>query len=158
MDQAFDDTVKRGQGAAARQDWPESERCFREARALAPHAENGLRGLGDALVSQQKWGEAEEVWRAAVALKPDRADAQQILGLVLMRRDDLDGARTHLTLALELNPGLPEAAFNLGRISYIDGDRGRAAEFFAHAHAHAPLHVKALAGLAQTLNELGREA
>lgn len=150
--------IAKGDAAVAARDWAEAERCYREAVAREAGSLRALRGLGDALVSQQKFADAEPVWRQVVTFEPKRADAQQMLGLILLRRRDLDGARGHLSEALALNPHLPEAAFNLGRINYVSGDRAAAIGYFKRAHEAGPQHVKALAALVQTLNEMQREA
>lgn len=149
--------IAKGDAATAARNWAEAERCFAEVVAREAVSLRALRGLGDALVSQQKFTEAEPVWRHVVNLAPRQADAQQMLGLILLRRRDIEGARPHLVEALALNPNLPEAVFNMGRLGYIGGDRASAAAYFKRAHEAAPQHAKALAALVQTLNETQRE-
>ncbi len=160
MSEPYQDCINKAQAAASARAWPDAERWFSEAARLQPASPAAQRGLGVALVSQQKFVAAEAAWRAAVRLAPSSADSHQMLGSVLMARRvtdetvNIDEAVTHLTRALELNPRLAEAAFNLGRIAYVQENVGRAAECFRHAAAANPLHIKAIACLMQTLMEL----
>ena len=162
MTEPFQNCMSKAKAAAAAKAWPEAERWFGEATRLQPISSAAQRGLGIALISQQKFVAAETALRAAVRLEPNSADSHQMLGSVLMARRvsdetvNIDEAAASLTRALELNPRLAEAAFNLGRIAYVQENVGRAAECFRHAVAVNPLHIKAIASLMQTSTELQR--
>jgi len=162
MSESFQDCMSKAKAAAAQRAWADAEHWFSEAVRQQPTSSSAQRGLGIAFISQQKFIAAETALRAAVRLEPNSADSHQMLGSVLMARRvsdetvNLDEAVASLTRALELNPRLAEAAFNLGRIAYVQENVGRAAECFRHAVAVNPLHIKAVASLMQTLTELQR--
>ncbi len=65
------------------------------------------------------------------------ASAQQGMGLALFLNGDNDGAKTHLRMAQNLNPDLPEAYFLLAEVLRKAGDPAGAKENYLKAAQHS---------------------
>lgn len=99
----------------------------RRALALSPQRPNGASALAWFLLEGNQSQEAEVVLRTAIERHPDFAPLHWYLGLLHQRNQALDDARDSLTRALQLNPGLAEAAVSL---AWVLHDQGRFAEAF----------------------------
>ena len=65
------------------------------------------------------------------------ASAQQGMGLALFLSGDSTGAKTHLRMAQNLNPDLPEAYFLLAEVLRKEGDTAGAKENYLKAASHS---------------------
>ncbi|MDS9991946.1 tetratricopeptide repeat protein [Xanthomonas sp. A2111] len=82
-------------------------------------------------------------------------------GAELMVDGDLDGARAHLAMALQMDPRFAGAWNNQGVLAMRDGDSAAAARDYAKALEIDPEHLPALSnavGLARRLGDSTREA
>ena len=96
--------------------------AFREAIRQRPDYPEALNNLGLVLTQTDQTEEALEAFRSAVRLRPDFAEARANLGGVLVIVDP-DKAVEELLAALELDPGLVNAHYNLSRAHNAKGDR-----------------------------------
>ncbi|UCC24969.1 MAG: hypothetical protein JSU98_14725 [Gemmatimonadales bacterium] len=85
--------------------------------------------LARVLTSQRRWMEAREQVDAALALDSHLPAVYLTLGLLLMCEGD-EGAQDAFRQALELRPEMHPAAFLLGALLALDGDRASAAREF----------------------------
>jgi len=122
-------------GAGALFAWAESRRAL-AARAAFACALIWLGGR--AAARAEDWSDDVAYYRAAVACNPVSAKARSGLGLAYLRAGrDAEGER-ELKTALNLNPGLYDAADNLARRSYDRGDWASARIFLDRARASRP--------------------
>ncbi len=111
--------LERGDGGAAR-----------AAFARLPHAAqlssrgNELAGLIE--YDAGRFERASDLLECAVAADPNRATAHCNLGQCLQLLGELDAAALHLSRALELAPGFPDAQRNLALVHYRGGELGAA--------------------------------
>jgi len=99
--------------------------------------------------------------RLAVAARPGDADALNDLALTLRAagqagRGRTDKAAQSLGRALRLEPGLPEAAYNLGNLLRDDGDPAGAVAWYGQALARRADYPEAWNNLGMALGTLGR--
>ena len=96
--------------------------AFREAIRQRPEYPEALNNLGLVLTQTDKTDEAIEAFRTAVSLRPDYGEARANLGGVLVIVDP-QRAIEELLAAIDLDPGLVNAHYNLSRAYNATGDR-----------------------------------
>ena len=93
--------------------------------------------LGEALSRSGAAPQSEEAHEAiealtrSVAFEPSAPQPRVLLAKLLAANGNLDGAATHLTRALELDPGNTSATYQLAQIWQRKGDAVRARQLFA---------------------------
>ncbi|RME84534.1 MAG: response regulator [Caldilineae bacterium] len=92
-----------------------------EAAAAEPQDYEGHLQRARRLIATRDLEEATAQTRAAVALDPSRPEAFNLLGVLCELSHDLDQARKHYRVALDLDPTYEPARANLNRL----GDRSR---------------------------------
>lgn len=92
-----------------------------EACTLATGSPNNLAALGWFLLEDGQLKESETVLLAAIACQPDFAVAFWYLGLLRKKQQQLDAAKHALLRALQLDPGLDEAAVALAWVLHDMG-------------------------------------
>jgi tetratricopeptide (TPR) repeat protein len=97
-------------------------------------------GLGTVLISAGAafhqttfWHDSETVWTRSVACSPDYALAQNQLGRTLAGESKWGESAPHFQRALQNDPGMFEAALNLGLVRMNQGEYQQAADSFHHA-------------------------
>jgi Flp pilus assembly protein TadD len=113
-------TVLREQGL-----YPQAEREYRAALALAPANARAWDGLGVLLDLMRRQAEAEPAHRRAIELVPGSAEYWNNLGFSLYVARKIDDAIVALEKALALDPALVVAYNNLG---FAYGRRGDLAD------------------------------
>ena len=73
------------------------------------------------------------LWKDTVMNEPSNAFAQLNYGVELLKLSQYDDAKSHLALALKLQPTSIEAVTNLGILSIKTGDKENAARYFEQA-------------------------
>lgn len=132
-------------------DYPEAERCCKNALALAPEHAMLRFNLAVALLKQEKCSEAIEQLEHALALHPTFADAYRELGNAQSMIGEPLSAILSYQKSIELDPGSATSFINLGN-TYQNLDRlDDAAESFQQAIELQPERIDAHAGLATIL-------
>ena len=115
---------------------------FEAAVRLAPGHADALVNLGNALMQVQRAAEAVPQYEAALKIRPG-ADVHYDLGVALIALDRPDEAAAHLRTALEMNPALPEAHYQLARGAEQTGQFAEAERQYAETLRLAPDHLAA---------------
>ena len=108
-------------------------RHWEAARRLHPDNTVILRELGSLLCNAGQWRGARRCLEAVVAAEPDSAAGYNGLGAMCLLEDKADEAVPLFERALQLDPGLREAHFNLGNVYEGRGAIGEARQAFARA-------------------------
>jgi tetratricopeptide (TPR) repeat protein len=114
--------------------------------------------LGLALATDGEDTDAVQEFNLALKLDAKHASALRALGVTLMHEGELDAAAAALRRALEVAPGDPEAANNLGAVQLRLKDTQGAIESLEGAVQLNPSLIKAHATLAQAYQHAGRAA
>lgn len=94
---------------------------------------------------------ARRLYEIAVMARPRDAVVRYNLGCVLTGLSELDAAETHFRIALSLDPGFAEAAFNAAHVRRLKGDAEGERQFLEAALEADPDYVDALVALARWL-------
>ena len=100
----------------------EAERCFRNARTLAPEEFRWPYYLGHVFRSAGRLTEAVEHFERALRLRPDDLAALTWLGTVHIDSGQPEAAGLPLARALSLHPDTPAVLFQLGRAAAAGRD------------------------------------
>ena len=119
--------------AAGREDWARSVAHYRVAGAAGPHVAENWINLSTALQRVGHLDGAEQTARQGVAMKPALAAGWNMLGLIAIDRERFEEARTHLSRALELEPGNAQTRMNMGIAYHKAGRDNEALTSLAHA-------------------------
>ncbi len=120
----------------------EVAKAFREAVRLRPEFPEALNNLGLVLTQTDRTEEALAAFREAVRIRPDFAQARANLGGALVIVDE-DEAVRELEAALDINPGLVNAHYNLSRAHSQKADREREIKHLRKALSLDPGFAKA---------------
>ena len=124
--------------------------AFREAIRLDPAYAQAHNNLGLVLTQTDRTDEAIAAFREAVRLQPDFADARANLGGVLVVIN-ADEAIKELQRALEAEPGLVNAHYNLSRAYNQRSERSKEIEHLQEALRSDPTFAKAHMSLGKAL-------
>ncbi len=122
-----------------------AEKEYRAALALNPRMPEALAGLAQLLVNQKRMGEARAVLAAAAAGGVESADLYFEQGIVEASAGNIEAARFGFSKCLSLDPRRHEAAANLGRIAYQQGQVDEAIQYYERALRLVPRNVGYLA-------------
>ena len=103
------------------------------------------------------WHDSVTLWEHEIALY-DTPTARQNLGMAYHDAGDLDAARAQWERALELEPGHPWAATDLGNLEKSRGAFKAAEALYRSAIEKDPYFAVAYLNLAMTLEEVGRKS
>lgn len=134
-------------------------RYFGRATFINPRFSGNYILLAEAFIDMRRFDLAEAEYRKLLLLEPIqviRSEVHNALGYVLRKRGDFSAAKAELTRALDLDPQLAVAYYNLGCIAYREDDLDLAERHFNAALNIDPDQVGALVKLG-LLNK-GRKA
>ncbi len=117
------------------------------ARPLLPQVAiatvvGGALGYG-AVHESQYWMDNLTLFHRAAAISPNNEIANQCLGTAFLLRNQMAEAIPYYQHALELNPNMPEALYDLGRCYYELGMYAECERYFERSAAAAPTHAEA---------------
>jgi Tfp pilus assembly protein PilF len=129
--------------------------CFERALALKPGNVDVRNNIGSVLKELGKPADALEVFQKALKRKPGDADLLNNIGEAYRALDKPDEAAAHFRRALVIRPKFPQAEWNLGLVTWMNGDL--AAGFRLYEKRFEPEHMMRFAntGLRAMLAKLG---
>ncbi|HEY3781157.1 MAG TPA: sulfotransferase [Fimbriimonadaceae bacterium] len=107
----------------------EASNLLEDVRKLEPSYEV-LHSLSTLYLDQGEAAKALDPARSAVLLQPNRAQAHNLLGRCFLMDRDLEGAEIAFLKAIELDPSLSAAYYNLGKAKQLSGREHEAIELF----------------------------
>lgn len=105
-----------------------------------------------------KYDKALEAARVLQDLRPKRATGLTVEGIALAMTDDRDGAVKAFRKGLEMEPGNPNASFNLLRYAVADEDWNEVRRLLDGVLAIHPKHKKALLAYAELMRREDKDA
>jgi tetratricopeptide (TPR) repeat protein len=105
---------------------------------------------GDQAMATGDAANAASLYRVAVASDPNEALLYYKLSRAMDKMKDIDGEKTALQQAIQLNPNLAEAQNQMGYIAAHEGDTARAEIYFEAAVHAEPSYMAAWINLAAT--------
>lgn len=117
-----------------------AEQAFQETLTLAPDDPAALNNYGTFLCNQGQYAKAERHFLKAAAnpRNPQPEIAYTNAGLCVLRIPNLDHAAQYFQAALDANPRLPNAQFQLAQVSLERGQPAQAARELEHYLEFAP--------------------
>jgi tetratricopeptide (TPR) repeat protein len=113
----------------------EADATFKAAEQVAskvnPSYDWAYSNHAEMLIRQGQTDEALQYVEKAVQLNPRSARDQLLLGKLLLAKDDLAGAEEHLRTSIQLDEGLAEAHYLLGRVYQRAKEPAKAQQEFA---------------------------
>lgn len=94
--------------------------------------------MGSTLMELQEYEEAATYLREALRMRNDASDTYFLLAVAYREMDSPEKFRDNLELALQFDPLLPEANYEMGKLLLADGDEAGAAEHFRVSADNAP--------------------
>ena len=94
--------------------------------------------LGSTLMEVKEYEEAARYLREALRMRSDASDTHFLIAIAYRELDSPAKYREHLDYALQFDPTLPEANYELGQILLEEGDIAGAAEKFRISADNAP--------------------
>jgi len=137
-------------------DYDEALELYKEAMEMTPSDARPYYHAGRAYANMGMWAEAREYMGRAMVLNPNyRPFAYVSLGIALARGEDFEQAADYFEKALEADPGLCIALYNLGLCQYNLGRREEAARTLVRASDLCRDDEAAMVSVARMLVELG---
>ncbi len=99
--------------------------AYRRTIALKPDHSGAMERLGEAYLKQKKWAEAVQMFEQLKAYKPE-AKTYNSLGEALFELDRMDESAMAFNTAVNYDPDLDRARFNLGRAYVKQGNLDQA--------------------------------
>ncbi len=128
--------------------YPEAEKCFREAIKLDPFNITARLKLGQILADQKKFPESYEVFEELSKLAPSNLGIQIRMALILAEQKQFDRAKEMLDKVLQAKPGWDQARFQLGRILKEQGKLDEAEKEFLEIQKGQPTFINSRVMLA----------
>jgi len=137
-------------------EYDEAVEIYREAIEMAPSDARAYYHAGRAYAAMGMMAEVRDYMGRAMALNPNyRPFAYVSLGIALAKDEDYEQAATFFEKALEADPGLCIAAYNLGLCQYRLGRREAAVAALMRASEVCRGDSGAMAATARVLIEMG---
>jgi tetratricopeptide (TPR) repeat protein/capsular polysaccharide biosynthesis protein len=130
---------------------------YRQVIALKPDYVEAYSNLGCTLVKDDRIPEAIEIYQAGIAIKSDWATLYNNLGQVLLDKNP-DRAIAAYQRAIELEPDLVLAHYNLGKAWQIQGEHSAAVACFDRVVELNPDHISGYTDGGFSLMALGKIA
>ncbi|RQH33767.1 DUF563 domain-containing protein [Okeania hirsuta] len=102
---------------------------YRKIIALKPNSVEAYNNLGGVLADLNRRSEAVEVYRQGLGLKPNSADLYNNIGHALSTENPAQAIAAY-GRAIELNPSLIKAHYNLGKVLQVIGEHELAVKCF----------------------------
>lgn len=117
---------------------PAAVKAYQKALALSPESAGISVGLGIAQTMAGQLPEAQHTFEDGIRKWPNDAEHYQAFGVLLLRMAEAGAGSAErgvamLRKALDLNPALPEAHFQLGKWALEQGDPAAAVDHFSAA-------------------------
>ncbi len=128
---------------------------YRRVIALQPDYIDAYNNLGCTLVKQDRFPEAREIYQTGLAIQPDSASLYNNLGQVLLDKNP-DGAIAAYQRAIELEPDLVLAHYNLGKAWQIQGEHSVAVACFDRVVELNPDYISGYTDAGFSLMALGK--
>ncbi|WP_377476924.1 MAG: tetratricopeptide repeat protein [Microcoleus anatoxicus] len=128
---------------------------YRQVIALQPDYIDAYNNLGCTLVKHDRFPEAREIYQAGLAIQPDSASLYNNLGQVLLDKNP-DGAIAAYQRAIELEPDLVLAHYNLGKAWQIQGEHSAAVACFDRVVELNPDYISGYTDAGFSLMALGK--
>lgn len=128
----------------------ERNTALRAAHALAEKSPDNLDDLylaAAAMLEGKDFITASSIFEKYVAERPQDSKGFLGLGIAQLAQQHFNEARKALEQALQINPNLADAEYQLGAVADQQGTPAEALQHFARAVELQPQHAKALAGL-----------
>jgi len=139
--------------------WSDSVTLWKRAVTLYPESSFAQTMLGHAYYERGEYALAEERFQTALRLSPGpaaRYSVQSGLGAMYLETGHLGAAQAHLAEAYEINPDVPRAALNLGKVMLRRGEPEQAVQLISQALPHFQLSAEAHTELGIALTQAGR--
>lgn len=94
--------------------------------------------MGSTLMELKEYEEAATYLREALRMRNDASDTYFLLAVAYREMDSPEKFRDNLELALQFDPLLPEANYEMGKLLLEEGDEAGAAEHFRVSADNAP--------------------
>lgn len=150
-----EDAKRRGNGHFAEREFPQAERCYREALSADPDYAEALNNLGRVLTVRHEYAEAESLLRRAVDLRPEMPEAHYNLGTLFREQGFAETACAAFEKSLSLRPEFGDAVGDLAAALIEGGRAGEAAAVLRSFVAHHPGEADARLYLATCLLAMG---
>jgi cytochrome c-type biogenesis protein CcmH/NrfG len=85
-----------------------------------PRDFDALRELGNINFDQRNYKEATSWYSKALAVQPNNLDVRTDMATTMFYSEDFDGSLSEFKKILEIEPGRPQALFNIG-VAYLHG-------------------------------------
>ncbi len=115
---------------ARNRDWKEPRRFWEKTLALSPNGHKANFNYGNILADEGEKEQAVQHYRRAIAAKGDQALYYNGLGKALMALEMKDEARQAYDQALQIDPHLKYALFNMGNWYLDRGEFKKALEYY----------------------------
>ena len=99
----------------------EAERIYNEVLEIDPNQPDAMHLLGMIACSNQNYGRAIELINDAILLNPKEADYHMNLSSAYLGLKQTALAKSHLKIAMQLNPNMSQAHYNLGNVLFAEG-------------------------------------
>lgn len=137
-------------------DLPEAEQRYQQIRQSAFGNAVAWHNLAEMLYQQGKLILAERLCRHALTME-NSAAFHTTLGNILLEQQQREEARNEFEKALAINPQYAPAHYDLGLLSYNQGDLPLALEHYRRAIAANPQHTEALNNIGFVLMQQGEQ-
>lgn len=111
--------------------WASDEVLFKNMVKTAPRSVQGYANLANFYMKNDLLGEARQAAEAGFNIYPDYSPLLNVIGAIAFKDNNYDLAKTAFLKAIELNPEIPLAYSNLGRLYYGAGEYDKASEILA---------------------------
>ena len=99
----------------------EAERIYNEVLKINPNQPDAMHLLGMIACSNQNYDRAIKLINDAILLNPKEADYHMNLSSAYWGLKQTALAKSHLKIAMQLNPNMSQAHYNLGNVLFAEG-------------------------------------
>lgn len=134
--------------------YDEAKAVYLKMLRIQPSSWEILYNLGILHMKAGDCPEAIQFFERSLSVRPANRDALNNAGVCSMKQKKYTEAAGYYEKALEVDRGFVYAAFNLGRIYFVTGDRDKAKRYFLHARESAPGNEAVAARIGQYLRQM----
>lgn len=128
------------------EEYDQAFRYFGKATYINPLDPGNLFLAAEAFMDMEAYDLAAAELNKLLLCKPEKrieAEVHNALGYIGIKTEDPDKAKHHLSLAIELEPELAVAYYNMGQVARQEGSHALAEYHFKHALEYDSMHVEA---------------